>query len=333
MFKQKKMKFKIKTIKTRKTIKRGDGKDQDEIYEQVKKSAFKQQRLPAWRPVPTIGAILLFFSLFAIAFIVLGIIILIFSNKIKKITYRYDNVCTTINEVCDISFTLTDDMNSPVMIYYQLVGFFQNHRRYVKSKSVLQLRGNNLSKKDVKSDCDPILTNKDIGKNVSVNNSVLNDDDVAIPCGLIAKTYFNDSFTNWAVNGEDLEIDETKIAYAKDIDLYNKEIDESKQWINLKDEHFLVWMRPSGLPNPKKLWGRIRKDLKKGDKISLKVNNNYDVALYEGKKNLILSTVSALGGKNVFLGVSFIIVGCFSVILAIMFFIGYGVIQKKEKIN
>ena len=52
MFKQKKMKFKIKTIKTRKTIKRGDGKDQDEIYEQVKKSAFKQQRLPAWRPVP-----------------------------------------------------------------------------------------------------------------------------------------------------------------------------------------------------------------------------------------------------------------------------------------
>ena len=28
-------------------------------------------------------------------------------------------------------------------------------------------------------------------------------------------------------------------------------------------------MRPSGLPNPRKLWGRIKGDLKKGDNISI----------------------------------------------------------------
>ena len=28
--------------------------DQDEVYERLKASKFKQQKLPAWRPVPTI---------------------------------------------------------------------------------------------------------------------------------------------------------------------------------------------------------------------------------------------------------------------------------------
>ena len=323
----------IKAIKTRKTIKQDEGRDQDEIYEKVKKSSFKQQRLPAWRPVPTIGTILIVFSVFAVVFIIYGIILLVYSNKTKKISYRYDNVCTTLNEKCEISFNLKDDMESPIMVYYQLEGFFQNQRRYVKSKNVDQLRGNDLKKSDLKSDCDPIVTNKDIGRTISVSNTILNEDAAAIPCGLIAKTYFNDTFYSWTVNGEELEVDESKIAYAKDIDLYSKEIDESRQWIKLTDEHFLVWMRPSGLPDPKKLWGRIRKDLKKNDKISLIVENNYNVGIYEGKKNLILSTVNNLGGRNVFLGVSFIVVGCISVILAIIFFIGNRIMEKKEKID
>ena len=278
------MKFKIKTIKTRKTIRRGDGKDQNEIYEKVKKSAFKQQRLPAWRPVPTIGSILIIFVVFSILFIVLGIILLVYSKDVKKFSFRYDNVCTSLNEQCNISFTLAEDMDSPIMIYYQLEGFFQNHRRYVKSKSVNQLRGDDLKKKDVESDCDPIVTNKDIGKKISMSNTDLNENDVAIPCGLIAKTYFNDTYNNWKINGEEVEIDEKNIAYAKDVSLFSKEIDMSRQWINLTNEHFLVWMRPSGLPNPKKLWGRIKKNLKKGDTISLTVGNNYNVGLYEGKK-------------------------------------------------
>ena len=326
------MKFKIKTIKTRKTIRKGDGKDQNEVYEKVKKSAFKQQRLPAWRPVPTIGAILIIFVVFAIVFIILGIILLVYSKDVKKISYRYDKVCTNLNAQCDISFTLTEDMDSPIMIYYQLEGFFQNHRRYVKSKSVPQLRGDDLKKKDVESDCDPIITNKDIGKKISMSNTDLNENDVAIPCGLIAKTYFNDSYSNWKINGEEVEIDEKNIAYAKDISLYNKEIDMSRQWINLTNEHFLVWMRPSGLPNPKKLWGRIKKNLKKGDTISLTVENNYNVGLYEGKKNIILGTSSALGGKNIFLGVSFIVVGCLSIVLGIMFLIGFKYMIRKEKV-
>lgn len=328
------MKSKIKTIKTRKTMIQKDEIDQDEIYNKVRRSAFKQQRLPAWRPVPTITSILIVLPTFSVIFIAIGIILLIFSQKIKHITYQYDEICKELNKECHLEIEITEDMSQPIMVYYQLDGFFQNHRRYLKSKNLNQLRGNSVTKDDVKDDCDPIITNKDIGKTNNVNGKPdLNENEVAIPCGLMAKTFFNDTFFDWKIDGKNITVDEKNIAYAKDLDLYKKEIDTSKQWMSLTDEHFIVWMRPSGLPNPKKLWGRIRQDLKKGNKLTLKVQNNYDVSIYEGKKKLVFSTTNFLGGKNVFLGVSFVVVGCLTLALTVLFFVGYKIMQKKEKMN
>ena len=79
------------------------------------------------------------------------------------------------------------------MVYYQLDGFYQNHRRYVKSKSDDQLNGKDISYEAMKDsqDCDPVITNKDMDKTTSVEGNALNETDVAIPCGLIAKSYFN----------------------------------------------------------------------------------------------------------------------------------------------
>ena len=100
----------------------------------------------------------------------------------------------------------------------------------------------------------------------------------------------------------------------------------------MTDEHFIVWMRPAGLPNFRKLWGRIEDiDLKKGQNISLTVENNFDVRKFDGKKFLILSTVNVFGGKNTFLGISYIVLGAICIVLAVVFIIGYNVHQKKEK--
>ncbi len=47
--------------------------------------------------------------------------------------------------------------------------------------------------------CDPILTVGDIGENVlSVSGKRLNASLPAIPCGLIAKSFFNDNYTIFA---------------------------------------------------------------------------------------------------------------------------------------
>ena len=70
----------MKQVKTRKSIKKDDYEDL--IYYKLKNSKFKQQRLPAWRPVPTLCSIIVFYILFAIIFVGLGIVLLLFSNKI-----------------------------------------------------------------------------------------------------------------------------------------------------------------------------------------------------------------------------------------------------------
>ena len=104
----------------------------------------------------------------------------------------------------------------------------------------------------------------------------------------------------------------------------------TKQWINMTDEHFIVWMRPAALPNFRKLWGRIKQDLNEGEYI-LQIMNNYDVKKFNGKKYVILSNVNKFGGNNRFLGICYIIVGGISIILSIVFIIGYSIHQKKEK--
>ena len=302
--------------------------DEDLVYERVKKSRFKQQNLPAWRPVPTIISIVIVFAVFGIIFIILGIILLIYSNKVKSAEVEYTDCDLNIN--CDKKITIEDDIDAPVFVYYQLNGFFQNSRRYVKSKEIDQLTGDDIT---IHENCEPAEKNKDMGfptGKTALDGSNLDDDSYAVPCGLMAKTFFNDTFT-FKIGNENLEVDETNIAFEKDKKLFDKNPDKSKQWIDMTDEHFLVWMRPSGLPNPKKLWGHINRDLKKGEIIDVTINNLYDVSYYSGKKKIVLSNATKFGGKNKFLGISYIVVGSLSILCAILFPIGYKFQMQKEK--
>ena len=110
--------------------------NQDKVYERLKKSKFKQQKLPGWRPVPSmIRAVAIFFSL-GIVFAGLGVLILLFSNQIVEKIERYDNRCT-LNTICNITFNITERMNANISVYYQLDGFYQNHPRYIRSNNKL----------------------------------------------------------------------------------------------------------------------------------------------------------------------------------------------------
>jgi len=65
------------------------------------------------------------------------------------------------------SIYLDHDMaeGEKVFLYYQLDNFYQNHRRYVKSRSNDQLNGKLLKAADVKSDCDPVYQNSNLWEN------------------------------------------------------------------------------------------------------------------------------------------------------------------------
>lgn len=316
----------MRKVKTRKSVKKEDYEDL--IYYKLKNSRFKQQRLPAWRPVPTLCTIVIFYILFAIIFIGIGLVLLTFSYKIENNTFNYNAYCENNSDdhkKCNASFTITEDMEAPIIIYYKLDGFFQNHRRYVRSKSQKQLFGEETTLNQMinDGDCEPIYTNEDMGfteERMSADHiTPLDLKEVAIPCGLIAKSYFNDSFSEWRVNGKELEVNEKDIAWAKDKELF-KNYNLSKQWIDIEDEHFIVWMRAAGMTNFRKLWGRIYKtSLHKGDTINVLIDNNYNVSYYGGDKSIILTTTNKFGGKNIFFGTSFIVVGAVSLLLGFAF--------------
>ena len=153
--------------------------DEDLVYERVKKSRFKQQNLPAWRPVPTIISIVIVFAVFGIIFIILGIILLIYSNKVKSAEVEYTDCDLNIN--CDKKITIEDDIDAPVFVYYQLNGFFQNSRRYVKSKEIDQLTGDDIT---IHENCEPAEKNKDMGfpsNKKALDGSDLDDNSFAVP--------------------------------------------------------------------------------------------------------------------------------------------------------
>jgi len=113
------------------------------------------------------------------------------------------------NENCTLQFTVPQTMKPPVLVYYELHNFHQNHRAYFASRDDFQLTGQvgNQAKTSAVA-CEPI--NK-LG-NITIN-----------PCGLIANTFFNDKITlldNGAVDDEGLNLTmvEEGIAWRTDLE-------------------------------------------------------------------------------------------------------------------
>lgn len=77
-------------------------------------------------------------------------------------------------------------------------------------------------------------------------------------------------------------------------------------------------MRTSGLPNFQKLWGVINEDLTPGN-YTVNIGYNYNSKEWEGSRSFILTTKSAVGGKNYWLPSSFLAIGALGFIAVIFF--------------
>jgi len=57
-------------------------------------------------------------------------------------------------------------------VYYELGNFYQNHRRYVKSRSYNQLMGMEIEMDKAEKDCDPIVLNSDLAANTKAVSGI-----------------------------------------------------------------------------------------------------------------------------------------------------------------
>lgn len=192
-----------------------------------------------------------------------------------------------------------------MFVYYEVGNLYQNHRRYVNSRNDEQLRGVVKELGDVTS-CSPILKNKDISAELwsHDHSTKLDPEGVASPCGLIARSFFNDTFKLLKPDGNPLNITSKGIAWATDVsDLFKRAPDASTtQWIDVEDERFITWMRVAGMPDFRKPYGRIIEDMPAGN-YSLVIENNFDVSSFQGHKKFFMSTTNSYGGRNTFLAI------------------------------
>ena len=303
----------------------------NKLYETLKKSKFRQQKFPGWRPLPTISCITIIFISAGVFFIIFGIFILIFTGQIKEFKFRYDLFCAEKrrhNEKCELSLSIPETMKKPIFIYYQINDLRQNHRFYIENKSNKQLKGEEVSKEDLEksNDCDGALYNKDFD---FLDPDKYPEDDVAFPCGLIAKSFFRDNFTLWQMSGKEINVTTEEISNKKDRDdLSNVGLKDS-QWLDVTDEHFIIWKRIAPFENPRKLWGKIEgDDISSGSSVIVTIDDkNY----HSFEKYIILSTRNVFGGKSSFLGILYIVFGAVCLISAVIFINVYNYFHKKAK--
>ncbi|RMX84682.1 hypothetical protein D0867_09572 [Hortaea werneckii] len=242
------------------------------------------------------------------------------------------------SSVCHVSFDLPDTLQPPVLLYYQLTNFYQNHRRYVKSFDQEQLVGTFRSNSSINgSDCDPLegeVTDEGVWK-------------AYYPCGLIANSRFNDSIQapvwlnpNNGAQNQTYNMTSNGTAWASDADLYGypppytvNEVIPPPNWrqvyptynetyplpnLNV-DDSFQVWMRTAGLPTFSKLALRNDNENMPPGRYQIDVYDYFPVLPYDGTKSLLLSTHTVMGGRNPFLGIAYIVVGGLCILLGAMF--------------
>jgi hypothetical protein len=194
-------------------------------------------------------------------------------------TKKHHTVSTT---ACHVQFSLPDKIGPPVLLYYQLTNFYQNHRRYVQSFDQSQLKGTFRDASAIGgSGCDPLRLGR--------LNSSSDPELPYYPCGLIANSIFNDTFLQPVLlnpqgdSASNVTYNMTNkgIAWASDADLYGESPYKTDQVLpppnwreaypngynedypipNLKIwEEFQVWMRTAGLPTFSKLALRNEKE-------------------------------------------------------------------------
>ena len=385
-------------------------------------TAFKQQLLsPLWQPILTPKFVVRTFFLWGLLFCCIGASLLASSGTVE-VEVQYDGEGTpSENKACQISesnagnlypgrdrctvvLEATEDMPSPVYLYYKATSVYQDHRLYVESRELKQLQGEDADDASLEDRCAPEVTADECVVDDDTTcppkeqpSLKTKDDKYMWPCGSVANSFFNDVITPntrsatgvWKTTGiawpGDIEvkfknpasIDTAKYRYLWDtfpvsinapcpdpdngpwhctagpgssstdqqcvydatcpagqtcdrgLRCDEDEYDPDLPNTGLVDEHFVNWMRTSARPDFRKLHGIIEADVKAGDRVIFDIVPNFRVDSYGGKKFLVLSTGSWMGGNGNLIGVLYLVFGMVFLLYATIFLLKHRASPRK----
>uniref|UniRef100_A0A914X8U0 Cell cycle control protein 50A n=1 Tax=Plectus sambesii TaxID=2011161 RepID=A0A914X8U0_9BILA len=345
----------------------------------LSESALHQQKLRAYKPILSITCTLPLFFILGAIFTPAGFLLFKAAQSAQEYNITFTNCNATGNDglvkaaedelqkgifnqslKCIIAFNLSEDFNGDVNFYYGLENFYQNHRRYVKSRNDIQLAG----ALESTADCDPYSTTNASGVDLPY-----------APCGAVANSMYNDTFklfkTKIADNGlltESLRVPFTTDGVVWSIETKRKFLNprsppgqnktlcelfsntvKPPNWqtdvckltdgssFGFESVDFIVWMNVAALPTFRKLYRRLNRTsanftngLPKGT-YRLEVDYNYPVKAFNGQKRFIITTQQWTGPKNYFLSIAYMTVGVFLLSFSFLLLIIYLKQLREEK--
>ncbi|KAL0465833.1 ligand-effect modulator 3 family [Neurospora intermedia] len=261
----------------------------------------------------------------------------------QNVTFEWSGI-TAPRNICVISFPIPEELPAPVSFYYHLDNFYQNHRRYVNSFNAKQLLGDAVSKDVIDgSTCKPLdLDPRGSGK-------------VIYPCGVVANSMFNDTFSNpyneqnstdYVMSNKAGDISweglkdlygETKYSRADIVPPPNWEaawpngytndtkLPDLKNWADFQN-----WMMLAASPDFYKLVRKNERDAMKAGNYRIEIVDNFNTTVYNGHKSIVLTTITAMGARNIWPGIIFLIVGGICLILDIYFVLSFFIWKPRK---
>lgn len=267
----------------------------------------------------------------------------------KNVSYAEES-CT-----CTVDFSIDQKFKGDVFFYYGLKNFHQNLRRYMDSRDDGQTVGRKDRLKNPSSYCEPFVKDKD-GVPIA-------------PCGAVANSMFNDSFTltYHAASTRDVPVPllrkgltwytdkNVKFRNPRTDNLTLAEVFEGTRpplyWqkpvydLDPRDptnngfinEDLIVWMREAAFPNFKKLYGILNRanapftnGLQKGN-YSITISYNFPVQPFQGRKEVVLTTLTWFGGQNHFLPIAYLVTSCLILLTAVVLTVAWWKFGKDGK--
>eukprot|EP00388_Colpodella_angusta_P006086 GDKJ01018301.1.p1 GENE.GDKJ01018301.1~~GDKJ01018301.1.p1 ORF type:complete len:560 (-),score=105.27 GDKJ01018301.1:197-1876(-) len=198
---------------------------------------------------PTKVAIVLF--LFGLVCLTTGIVVGVLNTE--DCSVDYDPSMAGPDGKVSLRFTscAKRELSAPLYIFYEIDGFFQNQRIYSQSVPVL---ANNYD-------------NVNFAAESCRGRTYHSDGRILFPCGLMATSVFNDTFTAY-IRDEPIDLSDTDVAWQVDRDAVSEPrnlpenvyywLDKSVFPGGVTNPRFLAWIRPAPSKRFRKLYGTIR---------------------------------------------------------------------------